>query len=100
MVDQAPPKSGLEKWQDGLNTAVGNAQWNAWDCEIQLAVNEYNRHLAGTAGYVPLDWQLIKAMLWVETGADNAEWKTKPMQIGVPGDPGLASFLSDKEGAI
>lgn len=47
---------------------------------------------------MPLDWQLIKAMLWVETGADNPEWKTKPMQIGVPGDPGLASFLSGKEG--
>jgi hypothetical protein len=63
-----------------------------------MAVNEYNRHLAGTAGYIPLDWQIIKAMIWVETGANNSQWKSKPMQIGVVGDPGLKSFLSSKEG--
>lgn len=91
-------KTGFEKWQDGLNTAVANDKWDAYDCEIQMAVNEFNRHLSGTAGYRPLDWQLIKAMLWTETGAESAEWKIKPMQIGVPGDPGLTSFLSGKEG--
>lgn len=37
-------------------------------------------------------------MTWVETGAENAEWKTKPMQIGVQGDPGLASPLRGDEG--
>lgn len=37
-------------------------------------------------------------MLWVETGAKSSEWKTKPMQIGVAGDPGLQSLLSGKEG--
>jgi uncharacterized protein YecT (DUF1311 family) len=37
-------------------------------------------------------------MVWVETGADSSEWNFKPMQIGVTGDPGLASFLSGKEG--
>ncbi len=98
MAVQAPPKTGFEKWQSGLSAAVGDAKWNAWDCEIQAAVNEYNRHLAGNAGYVPLDWQLIKTMLWVETGANNAQWNSKPMQIGVAGDPGLTSFLSNKEG--
>ncbi len=45
MAIQAPPKTGFEKWQDGINKAVGNAEWNAWDFEIQMAVNEYNRHL-------------------------------------------------------
>lgn len=45
-----------------------------------------------------MDWQLIKAMVWVETGANNSEWNSKPMQIGVAGDPGLASFLSGNEG--
>lgn len=98
MTVQAPPKSGFEKWQDGINKAVGDAKWNFWDCEIQSAVNEYNRHLLGTAGYIPLDWQLIKTMLWVETGANNSEWNSKPMQIGVTGDPGLTSFLLGNEG--
>jgi hypothetical protein len=98
MATQAPAKTGFEKWQSGINSAVDNPKWAVWDCEIQMAVNEYNRHLSGTAGYVPLDWKLIKAMAWVETGADNSEWSLKPMQIGVSGDPGLASFLSGKEG--
>ena len=93
-----PPKTGFEAWQDGINKAVGDAQWNTWDCEIQMAVNEYNRHLSGTTGYMRLDWQIIKTMVWVETGANSPEWKIKPMQIGVSGDPGLASFLSGNEG--
>ncbi|MFT8891879.1 MAG: LysM domain-containing protein [Acetobacter papayae] len=98
MAVQAPPKTGFELWQDGINKAVGDAKWNAWDCEIQMAVNEYNRHLSGKSGYFSLDWQLIKAMVWVETGANNSEWNTKPMQIGVVGDPGMIAFLSGKEG--
>jgi hypothetical protein len=64
-----------------------------------MIVGEYNVHLQATAGYRPLDWRLIKAMLWTETGANNPEWKTKPMQIGVRGDPGMDVLLSGKEGA-
>lgn len=97
---QAPPRTGFEKWQDGMRAAATDASWNAWDCEIQRVATLYNRHLSGTAGYVALDWQMVKAMVWVETGAHHPEWKTRPMQIGNAGDPGLASFLSGKEGAI
>lgn len=95
---QAPPKSKLQEWLDGVSAGASDPKWNTWDCEIQAAVDEYNRHLAGTTGYVPLNWQIIKAMLWVETGANNAQWMTKPMQIGVAGDPGMSSLLSGKEG--
>lgn len=98
MAVQAPTKTNFEKWQDGINKAVSDARWNAWDCEIQLAVSEYNRHLSGSAGYRQLDWQLIKAIAWVETGASNKKWGSNPMQIGNPGDPGLRSFLSANEG--
>ena len=98
MAVQATLKTGFEKWQDGINQAAGDAKWNSWNCEIQMAVNEYNRHLSSTAGYISLDWQLIKAMLWVESGAKNSDWNLRPMRIGVPGDPGLTSFLSGKEG--
>lgn len=99
MAVQAPKKrTGFEKWQDGIDKAVGDPKWNEWDCEIQMAVNEYNRHLSSTAGYVQLDWRIIKAILWVESGASDAEWKTRPMRIGVPGDPGLSSLLSGNEG--
>lgn len=98
MAVGTPQRTSHEKWQDGINAAVSNEKWNAWDCVIIDAVNEYNRHLANTADYRPLDWRYIKAMLWVESGAGSASWKTKPLQIGVPGDPGLNSLLSAKEG--
>ncbi|AJY12389.1 LysM peptidoglycan-binding domain-containing protein [Burkholderia dolosa] len=98
MAVQAPPKTGFEKWQDGIDKAVGNTRWDSWDCEIRMAVDEYNRHLSGTAGYRPLDWQLIKAMVWVETGAESRKWGSNPMQIGNPGDPGLRSLLAGNEG--
>jgi len=106
MVAQAPPETGEipprtgfnKKWQDGLERAVGNPKWDAYDCEIRTAVAELNRHLSDTAGYRPLDRQLIKAMLWTETGAEAAEWKVKPMRIGVAEDPGLESLLSGNEG--
>jgi hypothetical protein len=38
-------------------------------------------------------------MIWTETGAGSPEWKTKPMQIGVAGDPGMFALLSGSEGA-
>lgn len=51
MTVQAPVKTGLQLWQDGINKAPGDARWNAWDCEVQMAVNEYNRHLSATPGF-------------------------------------------------
>ncbi|UMT90427.1 LysM peptidoglycan-binding domain-containing protein [Paracidovorax citrulli] len=98
MITQDSMKTGFERWQEGIDKAAQDERWNYWDCEIQAAVNEYNQHLAGIAGYIPLDWYFIKSMVWVETGANSSEWKIKPMQIGVPGDPGMASLLSGNEG--
>lgn len=98
MTTHAPIKTPFEKWQDGLDKAVGDSRWNSYDDELKTAVSEFNQHLRSTTGYRQLDWLLIKAMLWTESGAASSQWATKPMQIGVPGDPGLASFLSDREG--
>ncbi|MGF6480190.1 LysM peptidoglycan-binding domain-containing protein [Paraburkholderia sp. JPY419] len=98
MAVQAPQKTGYEKWQEGINSAVGNAKWNFYDCAIQMTVNQYNRHLSGTARYRPLDWRLIKAMIWVETGAESKKWESNPIQIGNPGDPGLRVLLAGNEG--
>jgi LysM repeat protein len=91
-------KSGLDKWKDGIKNAVGDPKWNRWDCEIQQAVRAYNYHLRGTPGYVSLDWKLVKAIIWTESGPHKPDWNKKPMQIGNPHDPGLRAFLSDKEG--
>ena len=98
MTTATRAKSGYEKWQDGINKAVGDAKWDAYDCEIKVAVNEFNHHLTGTAGYLPLNWELIKAMMWTETGAEHEKWKSNPMQIGVLSDPGLGDLLASNKG--
>lgn len=50
-------------------------------------------------GYHPLDWRLVKAMIWTESGGPtNRAWTSRPIQIGNPGDPGLAALLNGKEG--
>jgi hypothetical protein len=90
------PRTGFESWADGVDKA--NDKWNVYDCEIRSAVNEYNMHLSQTPGYVPLDWRVVKAMLWVETGANVLDWKSRPMQIGNAQDAGLMALLGDKEG--
>ncbi|MEW1780931.1 LysM peptidoglycan-binding domain-containing protein [Arthrobacter sp. NPDC080086] len=97
---QAKPKTDFERWQAYVNTATQHPdRWNGYDCEIQSAVIEYNRYLMGNAGYLPLDWQIIKAMLWVETGADSPKWGSNPIQIGNPGDPALNTLINGKEGS-
>jgi len=98
MTTRTPPKTGFQKWQDGIDKAAGNHKWDRWDCEIKMAVNEYNQHLSGTPGYMRLDWQFIKALIWVESGPHQPDWETKPMQIGVSTDPGMNAFLSGNEG--
>lgn len=99
METQTPTKDKFQQWAEGINNAApGDTRWNQWDCEIQLALSEFNQHLQGVANYVPPDWRFIKSMLWVESGAGNAQWRIKPMQIGVAGDPGLKAFLSGDEG--
>ena len=98
MATQAEDNVVSSKWMDGISKAVKNPKWNKHDCEIQSAVNDYNRHLSDTTGYKHLDWRLIKAILWVESGAEDAAWRTNPMQIGVTGDPGLDAFLHGNEG--
>ncbi|TKC83056.1 LysM peptidoglycan-binding domain-containing protein [Trinickia terrae] len=92
-------KTGFESWQNYVNNAASQPEkWNQYDCEIQTAVHEYNSHLGTVAGYMPLDWHLIKAMTWVETGAGKPEWNSSPIQIGNPGDPGLTALLNGNEG--
>jgi hypothetical protein len=87
------------KWKATIMSSTSDARWDGYDCDIVRVVNEFNRHLSGVASYGKLDWKLIKAMVWTESGGpDNRAWKTRPMQIGNPGDPGLRSLFSGREG--
>lgn len=98
----APPtpqtKSAHEKWLDTVNQA--DAAWNEYDRRIIDIVTEFNLRLKSQDGHGPnLDWHLVKAMLWVESGGPTrSAWKTRPMQIGNPQDPGLKALLGNKEG--
>ncbi|HEX7391038.1 MAG TPA: LysM domain-containing protein [Acidiphilium sp.] len=69
--------------------------WNAHDRDIQDVVSDYNNYLRTSYGYVSLDWQLIKAMLWTETGphARDDLWNKKPMQSANQGDPGWDDMM-------
>ena len=89
-----PPKklSSLDEWKSGREKAIGNPDWYIYDNTIRKLVSEINQHLSMSKNiekYKPLDWKLIKAMIWTETGATSTEWKTKPMQIGKIGDNGI-----------
>lgn len=96
MATTATPSA---QWKQTIDGALKNPKWNEYDCEIQRAVAQFNRHLTGVAGYLPLDWRMVKAMLWTESGGPtNRAWVNNPMQIGVNGDPGLRALLGVLEG--
>lgn len=59
MATHAPLKTAFEKWQDGINNAVGDSRWDAYDNELRTAVSEFDQHLHSTPGYRQLDWLLI-----------------------------------------
>ncbi|WBS01375.1 LysM peptidoglycan-binding domain-containing protein [Pseudoduganella sp. SL102] len=98
LTKQSPGKSKYERWQATVDDAVRDARWHEYDCDIQRTVTTFNRHLTGS-GYVPLDWRIVKAMIWTESGGPkNPAWKSNPMQIGNEGDPGLRALLFGNEG--
>jgi len=89
----------FEKWQQTIDAALKDPAWDGYDCDIQRIVNEFNTFLARTHGFALLDWKLIKAMVWTESGGPSTPaWNTRPIQIGNPGDPGLRALLSGQEG--
>lgn len=92
-------KSRYVLWQETIDQSLTDKRWNDYDCDIKRVVTEFDQHLSNQGGYRPLDWRLIKAMIWTESGGpDNRAWKRNPMQIGNPGDPGLRALLSADEG--
>ncbi len=70
--------------------------WNQHDLDIERIVSAYNRYLGSIPGYMPLDWHLVKAMVWTETGpvAPGNEWNTMAMQSANPGDSGFPEMMS------
>ncbi|MGZ3458545.1 MAG: LysM peptidoglycan-binding domain-containing protein [Archangium sp.] len=93
-------KTKYELWQETVQDGLTNAAWDAYDTTIKLEVSDYNTRLSGTPGYKKADWQLLKAMLWIESGGPKSKsWRTRPLQIGNPGDPGYAILKGGTEGS-
>ena len=87
--------TGLSKgFTDTIDDAIANTKWDDHDDTIAKARGSYTGFLKSTPGYVQPDAKIIRAMVWTESGGpSSAAWSTKPMQIGVPGDPGLDALL-------
>jgi hypothetical protein len=97
MVTPVQQSSGLDLWKQGVDRA--DQKWDEHDATIRATVSDYDFHLRSTTpGFMGLDWRMVKAMLWVESGGLNREWKVRPMQIGMPRDLGLPALLGDREG--
>lgn len=90
-------------WMRGVLGAWGDPRWNSHDGTIQDTLNRYFHHIRLHGWPLPsMDWRYIKAMLWTESGAgmsnhDNPIWRSKPMQIGNSGDPGMGVVLRGEE---
>jgi len=90
----------LQKWKDTVNDAVSNSAWDEYDQLITDEIAEYNKRLKDTPDFESVDWHLVKAMLWVESGGpSNAAWKRRAMQIGNKGDPGYRVLSHKGEGS-
>lgn len=73
---------------------------NQYDADIRHIVGTFNRYLSKKypeSHYQDLDWRVIKAMIWVESGHKPSAWRFRPMQIGNIGDPGLQAVLHLKK---
>lgn len=99
----AKPKTSYEKWQDTVNLGIIDTRWDQYDATIRAVVAEFNSRLGKKSRYVEkpmprLEWKWVKAIIWVESGGpDNPSWKSRPMQIGNPGDKGLGVLQRGEE---
>lgn len=87
-----------QKWKDTIKDGIKNQDWDAYDSIIKREVDGYAKKF--TALKSKVDWKLIKAMLWTESGGpSNKAWKTRPLQIGNVGDPAYAVLKNAEEGS-
>lgn len=90
--------TAFDKWKQTIDGALTDSKWDGYDCDVMKIVTQFNQFLK-TSGFKPLDWKIIKAMIWTETGGPSDEsWDSRPMQIGNPGDTGLGALFSGNQG--
>jgi len=85
-----------EKWKSTLDDAITNSAWDEYDELIRKEVRDYGSRFASFNASV--DWKLIKAMVWTETGGPKSPaWKGRVLQIGNRGDQGYATLKKGGE---
>ena len=86
------------KWKDTVKQGINDAKWDKYDNIIKAEVDSYALKFKALASKV--DWLLLKAMLWTESGGPtNSAWNTRPLQIGNTGDPAFAVLKNGAEGS-
>lgn len=87
-----------EKWKQTVKKAINDSRWDEYDKIIQKEVDFYAKKFAVLRDKV--DWRLLQAVLWNESGGpDNDAWKSRPLQIGNPGDPAYSVLKNASEGS-
>ena len=87
----------FEDWKREL-THTDRPAWSMYDHVIRTCVTDFARFHSGRSGYIAPRWELIKAVIWIESGGPrNSAWKDKPMQIGVRGDLGIVDVTTQPE---
>lgn len=87
-------KTSYQKFQDSMLAGMKDGDPDKWDHALRVALAEFDKHLGTKPGYKTPDARLLKAQMLTETGGpDDPSWETNPMQIGNPGDPGLAEVI-------
>jgi hypothetical protein len=93
----------FEKWRQTMDEAFRHPLRDQYDDLLKREIVQYNNRFKGTPGYLMVDWQLFKAILFVESGGpahpSNA-WNTRAFQIGNKGDPGLDALRSGEEASL
>ena len=89
-------------WLASMESGVKDVRWDNFDTSIKSEVTAYNVRFAGTAGFTPVNWLLVKAMVWNESGGPDhpsQAWAGRVMQIGNAGDPAYGVLRAGSEGA-
>jgi LysM repeat protein len=88
-----------KRWTSTIDTGKFEPNARVYDSTLQQHVGDYNRRLGAISGYVTVDWKLMRAVVWVESGGPKTlAWTGRVMHIGSSGDPRLSAVKSG-EGA-
>lgn len=106
-------RADLPKKSDKPSNQQIRAEWDKHDGIIQKVVAEMNQKFQvkhyDFSPFIPLDWKIIKAMVWVESSGPS--WQSReggvkpapafygpwPIQFGNSGDPGLGVIRDGAE---